>query len=127
MMINKQLELVACFWKNNLPGGIGFVLKPDGADGADFDDTIMKVIKLYEDDFQRESNKEAMLDSYQAQLDEWANVLPTMSPEERIGFGGMIMGNLYILQKYGRIDPADNFNGVVFSWAFERSTNRQAA
>ena len=109
---NLRLIRVGCYWRNNIPGGIGFRMP----DQIGLEEQVRLIIENFEEAYAVEADKDDMLDSFTKQLDDWAKLRPGLHENQRLELSLQILGTLYVLQTHGRIDSADEYNGIVFYW-----------
>lgn len=113
-----NLLQIACFWRNEHPGGFGFILG-----GPNLHEVWDKIIADYESEYAQSKDRVRLLDFLEDQCRWYATANKSLSMKEGIKWQWLIAGNLYPLQQHGRIDPSDDYNGVVMLYVPNSSLN----
>jgi hypothetical protein len=104
-----KIHSVGIYWQNDRPGGLGIVIM----DEDDLSDPVQRVIQLNEDAWDKEADKESLVQLMFAQLAQLADG----SDEQRRKFWVIAFGNIYLLVKHGYM-PNDEYNGIAYMKEF---------
>ena len=108
----KRLTSVAVFFRNNMAGGLGFLLSEGSADPYQLDREVSELLDIYERGYATEADKAAFARDAIEQLE----AIGQLPEAERHEHRSIVIGNVYVLTKHGHIAD-DEYNGVVFNYA----------
>jgi hypothetical protein len=139
-----NVETVAVFWHNEGPGGFGLYFGRDknetgltAQDAVDvMENTYQEFLKEMEDDlvdcekwlsgeiFEQIQAASEVFQGGERNTVEWAHGILGKKEWRREEFAEFLMfgpTNVYILERLGRLDPVDEWNGCVILYAMDAS------